>query len=385
MDQLYCTSLLACLREVPDPRQRQGQRYPWWFLLAIICGALLSGQNSGRAVAQWAAEHALEITAYLQIALSRMPSAATIRRVFHRVNVQALEQQIAAFASAADEEESQGGSVEGRDGQRIRGLAVDGKEVRGANAHGAKVHLVSCVRHESGLTLAQSKVEEKTNEIRAVPELLAGQDLGGTLVSLDALLTQRALAEQIIAQGGDYLMVVKGNQATLQEDIATLFQDPPAEADGETYRTVSKGHGRLEQHTLICSAALGSYLHWPGARQVFQRRRECLSVKAQTRSEEITYGITSLGPERAGAQTLETFIRWHWTIENRSHYVRDETLKEDRCQMHTGNAPQALAALRNGLLALLRAHGQYRYIPDAQRHYRAHVQEVLYFIGIRRL
>ena len=385
MDQLYCTGLLAFLREVPDPRKARGQRYAWWFLLAIICGAMLSGQCSGRAIAQWGVENGPEVMACLQISLPWMPSASTIRRVFQHVAVEMLERQIAAFGAQVDQELPERGTLEGRDGELLRGLAVDGKAVRGANAHGVKVHLVSCVRHESGVTLAQSKVEEKTNEIRAVPELLAGQDLSGTLVSLDAMLTQRALSEQIRAQRGDFLMVVKGNQPSLLEDIATLFQTPLAEGAHETYRTVSKGHGRQEEHTLTCSTALQSYLEWPGVRQVFQRRRDCLYVKRQTHSHEITYGVTSLGPDRAGAQELETLMRWHWTIENRSHYVRDETMKEDRCQMHTGNAPQAMAAFRNGLIALLRAHGQYDYIPDAQRHYQAHPQEALHFIGARRL
>jgi predicted transposase YbfD/YdcC len=385
MDRLYCTGLLAFLREVPDPRKPRGQRYPWWFLLAIICGGLVDGHTSGRAIAQWAAENAEGIVSYLQISLPRMPSASTIRRVLQLVDVERLEQQIAAYLSTLDAASPEAGSVEGNDGERIRGLAVDGKAVRGANAHGAQVHLVSCVRHESGITLAQSKVDEKTNEIGAVPELLASQDLHGILVTVDALLTQRALAEQILAQGGEYLMLAKGNQPTLQEDIATLFQDASARADCEAYHSKCRGHGRQEEHSLSCSTALQSYLEWPGARQVFERRRDCLHLKSQARSQEVTYGVTSLGPERVGAKGLETFARWHWTIEDRSHYVRDETLKEDRCQMHTGHAPQALAAFRNAIIALLRTQGQYDYIPDAQRHYQAHLQETLQLIGLRRL
>jgi hypothetical protein len=168
MDRLYCTGLLAFLREVPDPRKPRGQRYPWWFLLAIICGGLVDGHTSGRAIAQWAAENAEGIVSYLQISLPRMPSASTIRRVLQLVDVERLEQQIAAYLSTLDAASPEAGSVEGNDGERIRGLAVDGKAVRGANAHGAQVHLVSCVRHESGITLAQSKVDEKTNEIGAV-------------------------------------------------------------------------------------------------------------------------------------------------------------------------------------------------------------------------
>ncbi len=384
MDHPHFTSLMAFLKGVPDSRKPRGQRYAWWFLLAIICGGILSGHLSGRAIAQWAALHAVEIMDYLQISLARMPSESTVRRALHQVDIEELERQIGAFGVQADCEQSERGRVQGRDGEVIRGLAVDGKAVRGANTHGAQVYLVSCVGHESGITLRQSKVEEKTNEIRAVPELLAGQDLRGTVVTFDALLAQQNLAQQVVDQHGHYLMVIKRNQPTLCADIETLFNSPLPPRDQDTYTTTSKGHGRLEKHTLTCSVDLQQYLDWPGARQVLRRRRECLYVKQGRRSDELTYGLTSLGADQARARELETIWRRHWTIENRSHYVRDETLKEDRCQMRVGNAPQAFAALKNGLLTLLRTHG-WSNIADALRYYDASVQETLHLLGIERL
>jgi len=383
MDQLHFSSFMLFLKGVPDPRKARGQRYAWWFLLAVICIGIVGKQLSGRAIAHWSALHAEAIRDYLRIKLSRMPSESTVRRVLHHVDIKALERQVAAFSAQVDGEQFEGWCTMGRDGEVLRGQAVDGKEVRGASAHGVKTHLVSCVRHGSGIVLGQCKVDEKTNEIRAVPELLAELDLTGTVTTFDALLTQRHIAQQIIDQGGDYLMVVKRNQLTLYEDLETLFSAEgfSAEKGTDIYRYVNKGHGRLERRTLICSTLLNRFLDWPGIAQVMQRRCQRLLLKKQIPSDEVTYGITSVLPDRAGAKEMEAFWRGHWTVENVDHYVRDETLKEDRCQMRKGNAPQAFAALKNGLLTLLRAHG-WNNIADALRYYGAFVCKALLLIGI---
>jgi predicted transposase YbfD/YdcC len=122
------------------------------------------------------------------------------------------------------------------------------------------------------------------------------------------------------------------------------------------------------------------YLHWPGGQQVFQRTCRPVSNKTGKVSEKVTYGITSLARQRAQAYQLEQFYRGHWTIENQSHYVRDETLREDRGQIHKGHAPQALAALRNGLLMTLRHQG-WTDIADALRYYAASVTKAFTFLA----
>jgi predicted transposase YbfD/YdcC len=381
MDRDQFTSMLAFLASVPDPRQARGKRYPWELLLAIVCAALLSRHFNASAMAEWAAEHRQEISAWLGVTLRRTPSHSTLRRALRYLDIEALERQVAAFIQTLEQEESSE-TVVGADGQPLRGLAIDGKDVRGAGAHGEKVHLLSVVQHGSGDTLAQQQVGEKTNEIPAVLELLAGRDLRGTVITVDALNTQRATAELIIGQGGDYLMVVKKNQPTLYEDIETLFQSnlPPEASDRDRCSRPGKGHGRLERRTLACSSELGGYLDWPGATQVARRRCWRKETKSGEVSDEVSYAVTSLRRERAGARQLEALWRAHWTIENRDHYVRDETLQEDRCQMHKGNAPQALAALRNGLLAALRHHG-WDNIAAATRHYGAFATRALAFIN----
>jgi len=383
MDQDKYSTLMDYVKDVPDPRSERGKQHDWPFLLAIICAALASGQKTVWAIAGWAKLHSLELLEHLQNKVERVPSASTLYRVLRQIDGVALEGQIAAYGRAVDEEEAQSGRVKGPDGRVLRGQAVDGKEVRGAGTHGAKVHLVSMVRHDSGAILGQRKVADKSNEIRAVPKLLAEQDLAGTVTTFDAMSTQRELAQQILDQDGDYLMVVKGNQPTLWEAIDTLFTSPPllpGEEDRLAYRHTTKGHGRQEQRTLISSELLNQYLDWPGVGQVIQRICERQVIKSKDSSRKVTYGITSLNRRRALPKQLEAFWRGYWTVENRSHYVRDETMGEDRGQIHQGNSPQALAALRNGIITMFR-HQVWSSIAEALRYSNAYVQETLFSIG----
>jgi predicted transposase YbfD/YdcC len=377
MDTPQYSDLRAALAAVPDPRCRRGQRYPWPLLLTLIVAALASGERNVRAIGQWVREHGEELRPLLAPTSRRLPSTATLRRALRAVDVTTLEQQLAAFsrglpavASAAPRPPL---------ATPWAGQAVDGKAVRGANRHGAQVHLVALVRHADARVLGQVAVADKSNEITAVPRLLVGRDLTGTVTTMDALLAQRALAHQIRTQGGHYLMIAKGNQPDLEAAIARVFAEPPlatATDHAAAVTTYDKGHGRLERRRLERTAALTGYLDWPEARQVLRRhcRRVCLATGEV--EEEITYGVTSLPPEAASVGQLEALWRGHWTIENRVHYVRDVTWGEDASQVRTGTAPQALAALRNAVLTLLRAVG-WALIPDALRHYGAYAHRAI--------
>jgi predicted transposase YbfD/YdcC len=373
MDALQYTDLRTALSAVPDPRQRRGRRYAWPALLTLIAAALVSGQQGMRAIGQWVAEHAEEVGPLLELAPGRVPSAATLRRVVRAVDVAALEAQIATFVATLPAPPPPRGLPPPTAPQPWVGQAIDGKAVRGANRHGAQVHLVSLVRHDDGRVLGQVAVADKSNEITAAPRLLARRDLVGTVTTMDALLTQHALATQIRAQGGHYLMVVKANQPALLAAIRACFADPPLPEPGDetaTVATCDKGHGRLDLRTLERSAALNDYLAWPAVGQVLRRTCQRVDLTTGAIAEEVSYGVTSLPPPAASAAQVEALWRGHWTIENRVHRVRDVTWGEDASQVRVGQAPQALAALRNGLLSLLRALG-WTQIADAIRHYGA--------------
>jgi predicted transposase YbfD/YdcC len=375
MDRVEYTSLAAALNDVPDPRQARGQRYPWPLLLVLISAALVSGHTHGRAIGQWVREQAPTWRPALGWPLARWPSESTLRRALRQLDVTELEARVRQIR--VPPLSAPAGA--------LLGQAIDGKTVRGAGVHGQRVHLVGLVRH-SGEVLAQVAVADKANEIVAAPQLLAGRDLSGTVTTMDALLTQRAIAEQICQQGGHYLMVVKDNQPELAAAIATLFAAPPwlateCAAEYATHRTVDKGHGRVEVRALEASPSLNAWLDWPGVGQVL--RRTCRRVNQRTGEiqEAVMLGITSVPFHAHRVRQLAGYWRGHWSIENRVHYVRDVTLGEDRGQARTGATAQALAALRNAILTRLR-HLGWTNIADALRHYAAAPIEALALIGV---
>ena len=343
---------------------------------------MASGHQTARAIAHWTRLHASTLQQALP-ALQRIPSESTILRTLRQMDITSLEAHRACFSQTLMLSTTQPDRIITAQGEILAGQALDGKAVRGANAHGMLTHLVSLVQHGSGAPLVQAAVPQKQQELTASQTLLARRDLTGTVVTMDALLAQRVLAQQIRDQGGHYLMVVKENPPQMRAEIALFFDIPAIPADAEQYdqyQTLSKGHGRLEVGTLECTTGIYDVWAWPDAAQVLRRTCDRRVIKTGKRSVEVTYGITSLRPEEAQAAQLERLWRGHWTIENRKHYVRDVTLGEDRNQMHTGNAPQVLAALRNGRIDVWRAQG-WTYIADAVRACAASVERTLTLIG----
>lgn len=292
MDMPKYSTLMDAVVDIPDPRKARGKRHPWAVLLTLISAALLAGQRNGRAIGQWVDEHAGELQTHLSLPQRPLPSTSTFRRTLRALDVAALEARLAQFTQTLDEPPL---ALEAAPWQ---GQAVDGKAVRGAQAHGAKVHLVSLVRHGTGLVRKQVRVRDKSNEITAVPTLLQDQDLRGTVTTMDALLTQQAIAQQILAQQGHYLMIVKENQPALYAAIDLVFKVPPPPAPEyhvDQVTTITKGHGRLETRTLERTCALKGYVDWPGVGQVLRRTCQRIKLKTGAVSEEVTYGSTSLG------------------------------------------------------------------------------------------
>lgn len=261
-------------------------------------------------------------------------------------------------------------------------VALDGKTLRGSRKQGAPgVHLLSALAHHMGLTLAQQAVDDKTNEITQVETVLSQLVLPGRVFTMDALLTQRQVAQTIVAGGGDYVMIVKENQRQLRSDIELVFTLPPAGDRQETARTVDIGHGRIEQRNITTSEALVGYSDWPGLAQVFELGRYVITQKTGEERVEVVYGVTSLRPERVTPGQLLALVRGHWHIENKSHWVRDVTFDEDRSQVRCGNIPHVMAALRNTAIGLLRWAGHTN-IAAACRRLAAQPAQALALIGI---
>jgi predicted transposase YbfD/YdcC len=238
-------------------------------------------------------------------------------------------------------------------------IAIDGKTLRGsAGAALGPLHLVSAWATQAHLSLAQVAVDGKSNEITAIPQLLELLDLGGTLVTIDAIGCQKAIAKQVVAGGGAYVLVVKGNQEHLLEDI----QETVAQAlDGElragalrTYTTRENNHGRQEERSCAVIeyvAAIRDRRLWPGLTTVGMCRRE-RTINGQS-STEVCYFI---GSRRMGARRYAQALRSHWGIENNLHWQLDVSFHEDASRIENRHGAANFALLRKLALALLKRH-----------------------------
>ena len=368
--------LVELLGEIPDFRQASGKRYPLAAILALACAAMLCGYRSYGAIAEWGRNYGRELVAALGFRNGQTPCASTLHWVFRHLDCAQFESQLGRWTETVMR-------AYPPSAEQTEGIAIDGKTLRGSQKQGAPgAHLLSALSHRLGITLAQQAVADKSNELFQIEDVLEALVLAGRIVTTDALHTQRYVAETILDGDGDYVMLVKGNQPELLADIQLLFQERQVVAETLTAtETVDPGHGRIEVRHLTASTALVDYLDWPGLQQVFEIERTVTRKRSgQTRCETV-YGITSLSPQRADANRLLTLVRQHWTIENRSHWVRDVTYDEDRSQVRCGSIPQIMAALRNLVIGLMRTAGETN-VAAAGRRFAAQPWAALALIGI---
>ena len=367
--------LIEVFSDIADFRKSRGKRHPLSAILALACCAMLCGYRSYSAIAEWGRNYGPDIARALGFT-HNTPCASTLHTIFRCIDREAFEATVGAWA-----ESIVATAPAAPDAPEIA-MAVDGKTLRGSKKQGApETHLVSVLAHRAGLTLIQQAVAAKTNEIKAVETVFGQIVLTGRIVTMDALLTQRQVAQTIVEAGGDYVMIVKDNQPQLKADIELVFTLPPAGDRQESVRTVDRGHGRIETRNLTTSAALVGYSDWPGLAQVFEVGRHVMTQKTAKERVEVVYGVTSLRPERATPHRLLELVRGHWGIENKSHWVRDVTFDEDRSQVRCGNIPHMMAALRNTAIGLLRWVGHTN-IAAACRRLAAQPAQALALIGI---
>lgn len=342
-------SVYAVMQQLPDGRRKQGKRYP----LALILTYLLLGKAAGETTLQAIAEWIRLRGSWLQEALpgvrTSFPCAATYSNVLRSVDPEQVNEVLMSLLTRV------------RDGERVPDeqvhVALDGKTLRGTQDHlptdQRKMHHVNLYETQTGIVLHEHMVAEKESEQSRVNEFLTPLWVKGRILSADALHTHASTCLNIMVSGGAYILMAKGNQPTLQEDLHLFFHEPPLDcSDWRSKQETTKGHGRLEERFLIASTELNDFLakEWPGIKQVFRLRRRV--QKALFCTESIVYGFTSLSPQEAGPTQLLQFIRDHWKIENQLHWRRDVTLGEDACQVRKGCAPHTLAVLNSFLLAL---------------------------------
>jgi len=334
---------------VEDPRRTYLNDHPLINIITIALCGVIAGAENWVEIATFGEQKKDWLAKFLNVEKG-IPSHDTFGRVFARVNPDQFQQGFLSWVQAV---------FEITDGQVI---AIDGKQLRRARAKGHKksaIQMVSAWATENRLVLGQVKVKGKSNEITAIPALLALLDLTGCIVTIDAMGTQTAIAEQIIDQGGDYLLPVKKNQKQLYQDIKLFFK--LSEESGFTkvnhtyHRTSNGGHGRIEirQCWAVSGADSLAFLRggdqWSGLQTIvmmkFERR-----IKRQV-SQQTHYFITSLPND---AQTILATKRSHWGIENQLHWVLDVAFREDESRVREGHAPQNLTMLRHMALNLLK-------------------------------
>jgi predicted transposase YbfD/YdcC len=373
-------SLYTYLAQVPDPRDPRGVRHPLPAVLSLVCCGLLCGARHLVAIAEWGRNHPPDLIVALGFTRPKTPACSTLHYLLGDLDWRALETQLRAWVQAV--EASWGEETPARE----EAWAIDGKTLRGALKLGAEVTaLVTALGHRLGLTAGAVAVEAG-DEIAAVQTLLSQLVLGGQVVTLDALHTQRKTARIIGAQGGHYLMTVKGNQPDLQEAVVALFAPERAwEQDRESVETTETGHGRVEHRWLqalsIPADAPAVLAHWPGAAQVFVVERRVWKRKQRVGHRELVYGITSLTREQAGPAALLRLNRGHWQIETRSHYIRDVTFGEDASTVRTGKIPQVLALFRAAVISRFRADGVTN-IAQETRRLAAQARDCLRLLGL---
>jgi predicted transposase YbfD/YdcC len=368
-------ALIDVFSSIPDFRQPKGKRHPLKAILALAAAATLCGYRSYSAIAEWGLNYGADLAHALGFTHKKTPCASTLHTIFRLLDKQLFEQELGAWAEAVT-----GQSLT----QEIEPTAIDGKSLRGSQKQGAAgAHLLSAVSHRLGLTLSQRAVPDHTNEIGIVLELVSGLILEGRVITVDALLTQKKLAEAILAQRGHYLMVVKENQADLLNWIRSVLDEPHWFCEGaDEAETVDIAHGRIEHRKLLSSSALEASGLWPGLKQVLKIERRVIEKKSGAQRQEVVYGVTSLSREQATAEQLLKMSRGHWHIENKSHWVRDVTYDEDRSQVRCGSIPQVMAAMRNAAIGLMRCAGETN-IAAACRRFAAQPWSALALIGIK--
>ena len=368
--------LVELFGEIPDFRQASGKRYTLAAILALAGAAMLCGYRSYSAIAEWGRNYGQPLVAALGFANGKTPAASTLHWIFRHLDCAQFESQLGQWAEQV---------LTGQPpaSEQAEGIAIDGKTLRGSQKHGAPgAHLLSAFSQRLGITLAQQAVADKSNELFQIEDVLEALVLTGRIVTTDALHTQRYVAQTILDGDGDYVMLVKGNQPEMLADIQLLFQERQVVAETlSATETVAGGHGRIEVRRLTASSALTDYLDWPGLQQVFEVERTVTRQRTGQARREVVYGITSLPPQRADAARLLSLVRQHWTIENKSHWVRDVTYDEDRSQVRCGSIPQTMAALRNLAIGLMRIAGEPN-IAAACRRFAAQPWAALALIGI---
>jgi len=341
------TTLVEHFSSITDPRIDRTKRHKLIDILVIAICATICGADGweefelfGQAKQQW-------FESFLELPHG-IPSDDTFRRVFCRIAPRQFQQCFLEWVRSVSEL---------TEGQVI---AIDGKQSRRSydRATGkTAINMVSAWASENNMVLGQVKVDTKSNEITAIPQLLAMLEIAGCIVTIDAIGCQTEIAARIVEQEADYLLAVKGNQGTLHEDVVRYFdwavEDKFQQTVYRRHETVDGEHGRIEVRRYYVTDDiewLSRKADWKGLQSIAMVECERTITGGET-SRERRYYISSLA---ADAKQLGRAIRGHWSIENSLHWVLDIAFREDESRIRKDHAPENIATLRHIALNLLK-------------------------------
>jgi len=337
------SSLVDSFSEVTDPRVNRQRRHLFMDIIIIAVLAVMSNADTWKDIQIWGIANQPWLATFLELP-NGIPSRDTFRRTISRVDPDQFQRAFLRWLKCLN--------------KRIQGVvAIDGKTLRrsGSGDQGP-LHIVSAWASEQHLTLGQRTVDGKSNEITAIPELLATLALQGAIVTIDAMGCQKNIAAQIIAGHGDYCLAVKDNQPTLAEDIANGFiaalESDFENVNHDEYETHEKGHGRTETryyYTMPVPETLRTAHEWKGLKSIgmtITYRHADLDCDGDVR-----YYINSFSSD---AKRFASAVRGHWGIENSLHWVMDVTFREDESRIRKDHGGENVSWLRRLAISLIK-------------------------------
>jgi len=337
-----------------DPRSEINQKHPLGSVVVIAMLAVLAGAGGPTAIARWAKIKADFLSAMLDLP-NGIPCKDVFRRVLCLLNPEAFQRCFVSWLQALRERAAETTGIN----QPI--FSVDGKTAR--RSHDRKkglgaLHAVSVWASEFGLSLGQVACAEKSNEITAIPELLRLVDIKGTIITIDAMGTQKAIAEQIINSQADYVLALKGNQGTLHQEVIDYLDEQAkndfADVAVRRHITQEKGRGREEIRSYLQMPApqdLRGLELWKGLQSIGVATLACVRDGKET--VETRYYISSLP---VAVKQFGHAIRSHWGIENSCHWSLDMTYREDESRIREPHLRENFAWLNRFTLSLLKQH-----------------------------
>lgn len=341
-------NFLDYFNDLDDPRLDRKKFYPIEEILLITFLAVICGAESWNDIENFGKAKLPYLRKYLPFN-NGTPSDDTFRRLFRCLASSEFQKRFASWMKTVQLPNERVISVDGK----VSRQTFDGDDK-------AAIHMVSAFASELRLVLAQTSVDSKSNEIKAIPELLEWLDLEGAIVTIDAMGCQKNICKKIKEKQGDYVIALKGNQEALHKDAENLFSDPALlEGFGfDEHINIDGGHGRIEERrcrVITVPSVLLNRHDWPGLQSIIEieSKRE-LKTKS---SFEKRYYISSLP---ADAKKLGDIIRQHWGIENGLHYILDVSFNDDASRIRKGNAPENMAIIKHTALNLLQKNKKTR-------------------------